>query len=280
MPIGAIIDTSRADMYRFDNAQKLNAIMASVLYDDAGLVALKDNAIIHCLKPSDIAIPPLLPAIQKAAETGFNSTVVVVTRKGASHALELSGSVPGDDAGITRVVGEVPWASLKISDAICTKDMPCAICAAPLWGEVYAIVDPRMPSGDELDGVCSFRRFDGIAKNDSILDGCSVIVCKYCARNLCSKLPGHLQCTVVRTRVARSHDEAFAEGPRKDLLAVTQAGAAGVTPVPDMPGWFIVGGAGSEFVVKPAWSSAFSHTAIPQISSYPILNVPNLIEQK
>lgn len=273
MSIGAIVD-----MQMVGGAPALNALMASALYDDAGLIRLENDAIIHKLSSTDIITPALPPAIQKAVDFGFNSTVVVVTRKGATRTLELSGSVPIDDAGITRVVGEVPWSTLKTCNEE-AKDMSCPMCMAPLWGEVYAIVDPHMPRGNELDGTWQFTPFDGIPPGASILEGRSVVVCKYCARRLCAGLPGHLQCTVVRTRVACTHDQAWEKSRHKFLLALTQAGTAGVTPIPDMSGWFTVGVAGSEFVLRPAGPGAYSCTAIPQISARPILNIPNLSVQ-
>ena len=272
MAIGAIV----GKLVR--NASMLNALMASALYDDAGLIKLANNAIVHSLKPSDIASPAIPPLLQKAIDTGFGSTVVVVTHKGAGFALELSGCIPGPDTGLTRTTKVVPWATLKTGNQE-LKDMSCPICRAPLWGDVYAIVDPRMPKGGELDGVWSFMPFDGLGYSSSILEGRAVVVCKYCARNLCGMIAEHLQCSVVRTSMPRTHDEAFGVGARKDLLALTQAGAGGVTPVPGFPGYFVVGSVGSEFILRPAGVTTYSCTAVPQFSSRPIISVPNLVEQ-
>lgn len=269
MAIGAIVGKT------VRNASMLNALMASALYDDAGLIKLANNAIVHGLKPADIVTPAIPPLLQKAVDTGFGSTVVVVTRKGAGRALELSGCIPGPDTGLARVTKVVPWATLRIGN----QDMSCPICRAPLWGDVYAVVDPRMPRGGELDGVWNLVPFDGLEYSSSILEGRAVAVCKYCARNLCGMIASHLQCSIVLTSVPHTHDEAFGAGARKNLLALTQAGAGGVTPVPGFPGYFVVGPAGSEFILRPAGSTSYSCTAVPQFSSRPIISVPNLISE-
>jgi hypothetical protein len=280
MAIGAIVGKS------VRNASMLNALMASALYDDAGLIKLTNNAIVHDLKPSDIAIPVIGASLQKAVDSSFalTSTVVVVTRKGAGHALELSGCVPNSDTQhngysvVTRAAKVVPWSALQICNQE-LNDLSCPVCRAPLWGDVYAIVDPRMPKDGDIDGTWSFTPFDGLGYGDSILEGRAVAVCKYCVRNLCGSMADHLQCSVVRTSVPRTHDEAFGEGTRKDLLALTRAGADGVTPVPGFPGHFIVGGAGSEFILKPMGTTTYSCTAVPQFSARPIISVPNLVSE-
>lgn len=294
------------------SAAELNAIMSSVVYDDAGLVKLDNGKIVYEFTKDDLTIPKLPEELLKVGEVGLSTVAVIVTRAGGKLSLELSGCIPSSDAGITRVAKTVPWdtsfesldpltdsasASPSASSALPTAADPlttnasdehketilsCHMCSTPLWGEVYILDNPKMPTGRELDGAWpAFAPFGGIKGGEPMLQGNSSCICKYCARKLCASVATHLDCKVLRSHLKITHNEAFGSAtPWKFLVPLITYCAGRVTAVPDMPGHFLLGPAGSEIVLRPHGPASLACTAVPHLSSRPILSVPNLIEMR
>ena len=318
--IGAI-----AGLARVEGPAALNALMASVLYDDAGLVRLANNSTVHLLPAAAVALPALPAAIRgldpkalaslgvlgptaQAPRLGGARAVFVITRRGtgvASHrSLELSYAIPGPLTGVTYLARNVTWESLRPSCAERAKapgegasssgaeaagaGLKCPLCTTPLWGDVFALDNPLMPAppvaganppNPPLDGSWGAPlAYDVVGPGEPVLEGRALVICRFCARNLCPKVGAHLSCAIYRSRVGRTHDEAFAGHALEPLLAITRAAAEGLAPVPDMPGYFLVGAGEKAFVLAPAGTSQWETTAVASLSSRAVLRATHIVE--
>lgn len=299
MPVSAVIGVSVRD------GRSLNALLASALYDDAGLTTLADGSTVHHLSAKDFEARPLpAPFAALPAAVGWHrsegdplaAAVAVISGRGGGRRLDVTLALPGETAGLTPSCAEVPWAALRPSrgefpppapaaagaaGASAPAPLACLLCSTPLWGEVYALRDPRRPGSANFQAAlwANARIWGGelVPEGGSFLEGRDALLCRFCARGITAETAASLGCTLVRSRAPLSAEEALRGHRLEPLLAVARASHA-IREVPELWGCFLVGTGPDAFVLAPITAPPHLTMSRPALSALPILRFRTIAE--
>ena len=260
MPVGAALAAGEGG---FDSMSTVNATVAAILYDAAGVSNVPDGGEVSPLTVGHFDTAALPPALQSLADTKQRPPGVILIDPAGSLTyvgnvmnlhLRAGRGVWPPTANVALLPAEA-WAPETLARrgggrwAAGGRDLQCVSCAAPLGGAVVVVRGARAAGLCQHDG-CEWR-YGGHAPPGTALvdDGAGVALCPFCWNALKTPvcLTAHLGAGVTHAVVPFTQAETAAACPGYEALAPLLAGVA--TPLAGAPGAFVVQTAGGARIV-------------------------------
>ena len=251
MSVGAALAAGEGG---FDSMSTVNATVAAILYDGAGISNVPDGEEVSPLGVGHFDAAPLPSALRPFAESQQRPPgVILIDPAGAllyvGHTMNLhlrAGRGVWPPAANVALLPAEAWAPETLASrgggrwSVWSRDLQCVSCAAPLGGGVVIVRGART-AGPGGHNSCEWR-YGGHAPPGTVLvdDGGGVALCVFCWNALKTPacLTAHLDASVAHTVVPYTQAETAAACPEYKALAPLLAGVA--APLAGAPGAFVV----------------------------------------
>jgi hypothetical protein len=260
----------------FSSMAAVNAALASIYYDGAGLCALPDGAVTFRLTPGDFKAIELL-AGPRGADILPHGGALLVTPGGALAFVgrdtclqaPVGGRRPTWPPGQTMAaLAAEPWAPAGLllrggaRATAASRDFRCLSCDAPLGGEVVVVRAPRAPAANYHR---EWYNCDGCAAGDALLasDDGGLLLCAHCWDGLEPCLAEHLRARLSRTTIPYAQAEAAAAQGYATLAEIL-----GGRATPLAPGAYVVAPAhGAPYVLASEKLGRYPAVACPAVAA-------------